>query len=80
MTKTEYLYGLGFDKTILEKQIEVCEYKLQRISMLMNKLIDIPFYARDEDRIDKLLKARTWNENLLQESKEMLKEKNDEHK
>ncbi len=73
MTKTEYMYGKGFDKEVLKKQIEICEYKLERISLLLYELLKVNMYARDEDRIRILINARDWNEEVIRDSKEMLR-------
>jgi thymidylate synthase len=72
MTKTEYLYGKDFDKQILKKQIEVCEYKLAKIERLIKELLKVPYEARDKDRLREVLEARDWNEKVLRESEEIL--------
>jgi len=74
MTKTERLYGKNFDKKYLNMQIEVCGYKLQRIGILVDELLKVSMYARDEDRIREVLKARDWNEKVIRDSKDMLRE------
>ena len=75
MKKTEYLYGLGFDKKYIKMQKEVCEYKLERIEVLIKHLLKPPHYARDEDRLRAVMKARDWNEEVLRECKEMLSDR-----
>ena len=72
MTKTEYLYGRGFDEKFIQMQKEVCEYKLERIEVLIKYLLKAPYYARDEDRLRAVMKARDWNEEVLRECEEML--------
>ncbi len=72
MKKTEYLYGLGFDKKYIQMQKDVCEYKLERIEVLIKHLLKPPHYARDEDRLRAVMKARDWNEEVLRECEEML--------
>ncbi len=60
MTKTEYLYGRGFDKKFIQMQKEVCEYKLEWIEVLIKYLLKAPYYARD------------WNEEVLIECEYIL--------
>jgi len=78
MLKTERLYGKNFDKKYLKMQIEVCEYKLQRIGILVDELLKVSMYARDEDRLREVLKARDWNEKVIRDSEDMLREDDDE--
>ena len=76
MTKTEYLYGRGFDEKFIQMQKEVCEYKLERIEVLIKVLIKhllkVPYCTRDEDRLRAVMKARDWNKEILRECEEML--------
>jgi len=74
MTKTERLYGKNFDKKYLKMQIEVCEYKLQEIEVLLDELLKVNMYARDEDRLREVEEAREWNEKVIKDNEEMLRE------
>ena len=68
MKPTKYLYGKDFENKYLDMQIQVCEYKLARIKELLTTLLSVPMYARDEQRINAILEAREFNENLLKDS------------
>ena len=67
MTKTEYLYGKDFDKRHLKMQIEICEYKLEKIEKLLKVLLDVPIYARDDERLGEIVKARDFNQRIIDE-------------
>jgi len=73
MTKTEYLYGRNFSADMLNQQLNICNYKLERLKLLLDELLSVSMYARDEARIRKVLRAREWNENLKTECEEMLR-------
>jgi len=46
---------------------------IKRISLLLHELLKVNMYARDEDRIRILINARDWNEEVIRDSKEMLR-------
>ncbi len=48
-------------------QIEICEYKLEKIEKLLKVLLDVPIYARDDERLGEIVKARDFNQRIIDE-------------
>jgi len=69
MHNTEYLYG-KLDSIILATQVSIAEAKLNAIHKVLSKLQKVPLETRDEKRINAVVKARKFNEKLLEEANE----------
>jgi hypothetical protein len=67
MTKTTYLFGEDIDKTIIEIQKSVAKYKIKKAGELLTKLLRVNMYARDDERIAKVIKAQQFWHNILEE-------------
>ena len=66
MKKTKYLYG-DLDTVVIETQKSVARAKIEACYNLIETLYKVPPEARDDDRINAIVKARDFNQKLLDE-------------
>ena len=69
MYKIKDLYG-KLDPIVLATQASVAEAKLNAIHKVLSKLQKVPLEARDEERINAVIKAREFNKKMLKEANE----------
>ena len=69
MHNTEYLYG-KLDPIVLATQASVAEAKIKATHNVLSELLEVPLEARDDERINAVIKARKFNEKLLEEANE----------
>ena len=62
---TEYLYGKGFSKKILNMQKKIARYKIERAKELKYELIEDHYTVRDDERLNAINEAEKFNEKLL---------------
>ena len=66
MKETRYLYG-NLDAVVFETQKSVARAKIEACNKLLDQLLKAPYEARDWDRVNDVVKARRFNEELLKE-------------
>ena len=66
MRKTKYLYG-DLDQVVIETQKSVARAKIEACHKLIEILHEVPLEARDDERLDAVVKARDFNQKLLDE-------------
>ena len=66
MKKTKYLYG-DLDTVVIETQKSVARAKIEACHKLIEILHEVPLEARDDERLDAVVKARDFNQKLLDE-------------
>lgn len=66
MRKTKYLYG-DLDNLVIETQKSVAKAKIEACHKLIEILNKVPLEARDDERLDAIVKAREFNKKLLNE-------------
>jgi len=64
--KTKYLYG-DLDSVVIETQKSVAKAKIEACQKLIGILYRVPLEARDDERLDAVVKAREFNQKLLDE-------------
>lgn len=69
ITTTEYLYGISPTTLIDMKYLQAIKIKLKLAKMLIADLYQPHYSKRDEERITKVGKAISYNEELLKELK-----------
>ena len=63
---TKYLYG-DLDPIILDTQKSVAKAKLEACSKLLKELLSVPYQAQDDEHIIAVVKAREFNNKILEE-------------
>ena len=69
MHKIKDLYG-KLDPIVLATQASVAEAKIKATHNVPSELLEVPLEARDDERINAVIKARKFNEKLLEEANE----------
>ena len=70
MTKTKYLYDVSPIKFKHLTYIDALEFKISSAKKLLNDLLDVNIYARDDIRVKKVFRAIKFNEDLIKEMEE----------
>lgn len=66
MRRTKYLYG-DLPNIVIETQKSVAKAKIEACHKLIEILHEVPLEARDDERLDAVVKAREFNQKLLNE-------------
>ena len=67
MKNTKYLYGDKLDRAVIEAQKSIAKAKIAACNQLIDELQQEPLATRDDQRIEDVIKARSFNEKLLNE-------------
>ncbi len=67
MKTTEYLYGVSPQDFMDLSYVDALGFKITKAKELLEKLVYVHAYARDDDRIKDILNAIGFNKNLLEE-------------
>lgn len=66
MQTSKYLYG-EVDKELLQKRKEIAKEFKEAANRLISILYKVPLEARDDDRLNAIVKARDFNQRIIDE-------------
>lgn len=64
---SKYLYNISASEFADMKYIDALHYKINKAKELLNLLVDVSYLERDNARLNDVLKAIQYNEELIEE-------------
>ena len=67
MHTSEYLYGIDPSTFAEMPYREAIEFKIKQTKLVIHELLEIDFMIRDDERLHAVIKAQSFNNELLDE-------------